>query len=324
MRRRDLLSILGGVALARPRPARAGAPSKRPLIGACYLERNQAEMTAFVEGMRSRGYIEGRGFDIVYRFADNDLARLPAIADELAMLKPDVLVCQEPASALAVAKVTKSVAIVGAILDDPEGFGLAASEARPGGNITGVLSAIPGLTGKLVNIARDLIPNAVSLGVIVNPDNRADLLQEHDLVAPAKALDVKLVVADVRTAPDLDRAFTMLKGASVSAVIVAKDALLRSEARRIADLAVAAHMPIIAGGGQWVDVGGLISYGVDTVESFRRAAYFVDRILKGTKPGDLPIEFPTKLEMVVNLKTAKILGLAIPEVLMLQANRVID
>ena len=322
MRRR--LFIAGAVAATiSPFASEAEPARKRPLIGVCYAERNEAQMWAFLEGIRALGYEDG-SFDLVNRFADNDLTRLPALASELVALRPDVILAQEPASSLAVSKATSAIPIVGAILNEPVQAGLAQSLSRPGANLTGILSAVPGMMGKQIDIARELVPHIDTLGILLNPASPADLVQRDDFTAAAQAIGLKTVVAEAHIESEIEGAFKRLERSRIQALVLVKDALFRTQASYVAQLAAAAQLPMIAGAPQWVGAGALVSYGVDTVQNFRRAAYLVDRILKGANPGDLPIEFPTKIDLAINLKTAKSLGIAIPQSLLVQADQVIE
>jgi putative ABC transport system substrate-binding protein len=203
-------------------------------------------------------------------------------------------------------------------------LGLVTSLARPGGNVTGILTLVEGLSGKQVEIALQLIPAATKLGVLINPTNPADTAQWQEIEAAGAAKGIKVVAVEARTKGDLDPAFTSLTAAGVQVVIVVRDTLLVGERVHIAKLAAAAHLPTVAGAGEMAKAGGLIAYGTSITANVRRAAYFVDRILKGTKASDLPVEFPTKVELIINLKTAKVLGLNIPPTLLARADEVIE
>ena len=327
MRRREFITLLGGAAAAWPLVARAQTAVKRPLIA--FLQSGSKETTAFwasafSEGMRALGYVEGQSYDIVYRFANEDFARLPALAEELVQLKPDVIVASVAASALAAKRATQSIPIITPILADPVKLGLVASYARPGGNVTGIMTLVEGLSGKQVDIALELIPAATKLGVLFNTTNPTNMAQRQEIEAAGAAKGIKVVAAEARTKGDLDPAFTSLITASVEAVIVVRDTMLLGERVRIAELAAAAHLPTVSSIDEEVKAGGLIAYGVSIPANVRRAAYFVDKILKGAKASDLPVEFPTKVELVINLKTAKALGISIPPTLLARADEVIE
>jgi putative ABC transport system substrate-binding protein len=327
MKRREFITILGGAAVAWPLAARGQTAVKRPLIG--FLQSGSKDATAFwtsafSEGMRDHGYVEGQSYNIAYRFANNDVARLPALAQELVQLKPNVIVASNTTAALAAKKATQSIPIVSPIFSGAVNLGLVKSNARPGGNVTGILTLVEGLSGKQVEIALQLIPTATKLGVLFNPTNPADMAQRQEIEAAGAAKGIKVVAAEARTKGDLDPAFTSLTAAGVQAVIVVRDTLLLGERVHIAALAAAAHLPMVAGVAEMAKAGGLIAYGTSIPASVRRAAYFVDRILKGAKASDLPVEFPTKVELVINLKTAKALGLSIAPSLLSRADEVIE
>ena len=326
MRRRDVVAVLG-VTLAWPRFVCAQNFEQRPLIG--YLETGRAEAVqerdaAFLAGMREFGYVEGQDFNIVYRFADEDYGRLPALAEELVQGKPRVIVTANTTAALAAAKATRTVPIVSAIINDVRHADVIASYARPGGNVTGVMNTIEGLPGKLVEITLEAVPHVSRIGILINPANLSTPAQQGEIETIAKAKGLKIVQGEVRIASDLPRALKAFSDTGVDAVIVSRDTILLSAAARVAELALAARLPTIAGQSEEVRAGELISYGASITAVTRRAAYFVDRILRGAKPADLPVEFPTKIELAINMKTAKALGLAIPQSLLIRADEVIE
>jgi putative ABC transport system substrate-binding protein len=330
MRRREVIALIGGAAgsaLLRPLVARAQNAAKPPLIG--YLETGRREavkerVTAFLDGMRDHGYVEGQTFAVAYRYADNDYARLPVLTEELVALQPAVIVTAVTTAAVAAAKVTRTVPIVSAILNDPIREGLVASYARPAGNVTGIMNTIEGLPGKLLEITLDLLPRAQRIGFLINPKNVSTLTQWREIEAAAMAKGLKAEKQDIRSADDLAPAFNAMSSAGADAVIVSRDTILLSAAPRIAELALSARLPTIAGQSEEVRAGELASYGTSLIANTRRAAYFVDKILKGDKPGELPVEFPTKLEFAVNLKTAKALGVIVPASLLVAADEVIE
>jgi len=327
MNRRAVIVGIAGAAVTRLRVASAAEGDRRPLIG--YLEAGRMEAmkerdAAFLAGMHDLGYRMGKSFDIVYRFADDDYGRLEALANELVQLKPDVIVTAVTTAALAAAKVTRTVPIVSVNLNDPVQEGVVASYPHPGGNVTGITNTVEGLPGKLVEIALELMPRATRIGFLLNPANPIMVAQWREIEAAAAAKGVKPVRGEVRSDSDLPSVFKSFSGSGIDVVIVSRDTVLLGAAPRVAELALAAHLPTIAAHREEVRAGDLISYGVNLLETTRRAAYFVDRILKGARPADLPVEFPTKLEMAINLKTAKALGLAIPQTLLLSADEVIE
>ena len=326
MKRREFITLLGG-AVAWPLAARAQAPAKRPRITflAGSLPTPSAKVTAaFIEGMRSLGYTEGREFEMEYRWAEGYLERLPALAEESVRRGSDVIVAANPQAALAAKDATKTIPIVGALLDDPVGLGLIKSDARPGGNVTGLLSSLPGLPAKQLELVRDVMPGASRIGLLVNPTNVSDLSQRREMEIAGAAIALKLVSVETRTPEDLDLVFPALARERVDVVIALRDPLFFTQRRTLAAAALVSRLPTIYAFREAVDDGGLISYGVNISQNFRRAAEYVVKILKGASPGDLPVEFPTKLELVINLPTAKALGLSVPPTLLARADEVIE
>jgi putative ABC transport system substrate-binding protein len=249
--------------------------------------------------------------------------RLPGLAEQLVRLSPNVIMVAVTPAAVAVRALTQTIPIVCPLFANPIGFGLIASESRPGGNVTGVLFRTEGLAGKQVELALQMIPGLVKIGFVVNVASET-IIDRQELERVCQKLNIKLVPAEVRTPDDLDAAFQGLANDHVQAVIVLVDALFFNEGKRIAALAAAARLPAIYGFRDNVDAGGLVSYGVNLSANFHRAATYVDKILKGAKPGDLPVEFPTKLELIVTNKTARTLGLAISPSLLVRADEVIE
>jgi len=326
VRRREFIMLL--VAVGWPLAARGQqALRKRPLLG--YLITGTKgglthSVSAFLSRLRDLGYVEGQNIDIVTRYAEADSTRLPVLADELVQLRPDLIVALDPPAALAAKKATASIPIVAAILNDPVRLGLIASYARPGGNLTGILSQVEGLPGKQVEIAQELVPAITVIGVLANPANATHAYQRQEIETAAAAKGIKVIAAESRWKGDLEPVFKSLRASEVRLAIVLRDNMFVSERQRIADLAMTMQLPTIGSQNSYVEAGGLISYGVEDSENHHRAADFVDKILKGGKPTDLPVEFPTKLLLVVNLKTAKALGLEIPPTLLARADEVIE
>ena len=327
MRRRDFITLLGGATAGIPLSARGQTSARHPLIG--FLEAGEQEAVktrdaAFIAGMRDFGYVEGDNVDIAYRFANNDYARLPDLTDELVTLRPVVIVTAVTTAAVAAAKVTRTVPIISAVLNDPIREGMIASYAHPGGNVTGIMNTIEGLPGKLLEIALELVPRITRVGFLINPGNLATTVEWHEIQAAAKKKSLQTESSEIRSTDDLAAAFSTFSKQGVGAVIVSRDTVLLGAAERIAELAIAERLPTIAGQSEEVRAGELVSYGTSLVANFRRAAYFVDKILRGEKPGDLPVEFPTKLEFAINLKTAKKLGISVPPPLLATADEVIE
>jgi putative ABC transport system substrate-binding protein len=235
-----------------------------------------------------------------------------------------VIVAATTPGALAAKGATGSIPIVGVNLTDPVGFGLVVSEARPGGSVTGILYWLEGLTGKQMEIAFDIMPGANKMGILVDATNPSNELQRRELEAAARKSGMNITTVDVRTVDEIGDAIQTFVRERASIVVVLGAALFVNARRRIAAFALASRLPTVFNFREHVEDGGLISYGVDLRQNFRRAAYFVDRILKGAKPADLPIEFPTKVELVVNATTAKAIGVAIPPALLARADEVIE
>ncbi len=329
MQRREFITFLGGAAATQvilPLTAQAQMSRKRPLIAVLSgvtREENRMPLAAFMEGLRELNYIEGRNVNVAYRFADGLLDRLPALASELIQLAPDVIVAFVTPAAVAAKQLTGTIPIVCPLLANPIDLGLIANMSRPGANVTGVMFRIDDLAGKQLELAAQLVPAARRVGLIVNVASGIIIdLQEAE--SAGRRLGIDLVSAEVRGPNDLDAAFQSLASEQVPAAIVLVDAMLFQERRRIAALAAAARLPAVYGFRDHVDAGGLISYGVNLLDNFRRAASYVVKILDGAKPGDLPVEFPNKLELVINLKTANALGLDIPPTLLARADEVIE
>jgi putative ABC transport system substrate-binding protein len=327
MQRRKFITLLGGAAAAWPLATRAQTVRQRPLVGVLQVQSltGSARYTSeFLRGMAELGCVEGRDIDLERRYAAGDLKRLPVLANELVKLKPDVILTSTSAAALALAQESQSIPIVATALVDPVGFGLATSEARPGGQVTGILISSDTLPGKQLALALEVVPGAKKVGVLLNALNPTTAVYRAGIEAAAGTLPIKLVSVEVRGSDDLDAAFQGFVHEQVGLVFVAQDSLLLSERPRIATLATAARLPTMYGLREHVEAGGLICYGFNVAENFRRAASFVDKILKGAKAGNLPIELPVRLDLLVNLKTAKSIGLVISESFLVRADEVIE
>jgi putative ABC transport system substrate-binding protein len=323
--RRELL-LLGGAAAAWPLAARAQVSADRKLI-ACLSAGpyGRAPLIAgFQEGMRDLGYYAGRNVDIVYRFAENRLERLPALAEELVRLKPAVIMAPAVVDAMAARKATTTVPIVSAALADPVNLGLVASVARPGGNVTGIMPSVDGLPAKQIALAREIVPGAGRIGILGNMSDPKAPSQRRELEEAARTLGVKIIAPEVLTPEDLESAITTLANERVEVVIALQTVMLLDERRQIAALLAAKRLPTVYGYREHVEAGGLIGYGVDLGWCGRRAAIYVHEILTGAAPGDLAVEIPTRFEMVINLTTAKALGLTLPEALLRHADEVIE
>lgn len=324
MKRREFITLFSG-AVSWSIGAQAAASRKSPLIAvlSAITPSDNSPLSDFVQGLKELGYVDGVSVDLVYRFAAGHLDRLPVLAAELVELTPDVIVALVTPAALATRALTKSIPIVCPLLADAINLGLIASDARPGGNVTGVSFRTEGLTGKQVELALQMIPNVVKIGFLVNVATGV-IIDRQELESTCQRLGIRTVPAEVRAPNDLDAAFQALANDHVQTVIVLVDGMLFSERNRMAALAAATRLPAIYGFRDHVDAGGLASYGVNLSENFHRAAAYVNKILKGAKPGDLPVEFPTKLELVVNNRAAKALGLNIPPSVLVRADDVVE
>jgi putative tryptophan/tyrosine transport system substrate-binding protein len=332
-RRKFLATLLGG-AVAWPRGLLAEATSKRAMIawlwaasqsGADEYVRAGKLLPPFLKGMQEFGYTEGRDFEMVYRFAAGDYDRMPRLAAELAALNPNVFIAPATAQAVVVKKVVATtIPIVVPVLADPVGLGLVASEARPGGNLTGISPYVKGLPAKQLELAREIVPGATRIGLLDDPTDPKAFQQRREIEAKGQELKARIVVAEARKAGDVGPAYEVFAAERVEVVVVEQSNMLINARKQIAEAAAAKKLPSVYGYREHVEAGGLISYGVDLNWCFHRAAYYVDRILKGTKPADLPVEFPTEIELVINLKTATVLGLEVPPTLLVRADAVIE
>jgi putative tryptophan/tyrosine transport system substrate-binding protein len=325
MRRREFIAFVGVAAAASPLATSAQVSSPRPLVAVLLggSSTNTFLLDSFLHGMNDLGYVEDRDIDIACRYAHGDLSRMSDLANDLAQLKPKVFVTGTVNGTLAI-KATTSIPIVNPTLNDPVGFGFAASVARPGGQVTGILVTLESLIGKQLEFLLKLVPHASRLGMLVNVSNVATAAHRRNDEIASAALGVSFLPVEIQLPADIDAAFNIFAKARVDIMLLGPEALVLSERKRIATLAAAARIPVMYSYREHVEDGGLMSYGVNLRESYRHAAAYVDKILKGTKPGDLPLEFPSKLELVINLKTASALGLTVPAPILACADDVIE
>ncbi len=312
--------------LGASRAAQAQAPARIPRIGVLWVGSAAVglpRLQPLRDGLHRLGYLEGHTLTLEFRFAEGDFERLPSLAAELVHLPVDVIVTFGDASIRAAGQATRTLPIVVVNAGDLVGPGYIASLARPGGNVTGLVDMSPELSAKRIQLLREAVPEAARVGVLWNPTNAMKAEEAQQMQAGAKALGLQLQSAGVRTAADLDPAFAALARGRVGALLVVEDALTNNNRERIVDRVARARLPAMYSTRQWTDAGGLMAYGPFEADRFRRAATYVDKILKGAKPGDLPIEQPTKFELVINLKAAKALGLSIPQSVLLRADEVI-
>ena len=327
--RRSFLAALGMGTLALPGRALAQPTSKVARVGLLYYSTRQSFVDtgrdqAFVQGMRELGYIEGKHFTVEARFADGKTERLPALAGELVHLKVDVILATGAAVVRAVHHATTTIPIVAAILYDPVGDGFVPSLARPGGNITGLAFTAANLGPKQLELLKALTPRLSRVAVLLHPGNPAHPQQLVGIMSAAQEIGIQVVLAQAGTAADVERACAMTSRERAPAMIVLADPFFLGEPQLIAAQAMKHRLALISGLHELTEAGGLMSYGPNLLENYRRAATYVDRILKGAKPGDLPFEQPTRYQLVINGKTAKALGLTIPPSLRGQADEVIE
>jgi putative ABC transport system substrate-binding protein len=315
-----------GLALA-PLAAEAQPTTKIPRIG--FLATPSAEyikgrVAAFEEALRELGYVDGKSIVIEYRYADGRFERLPNLATQLVRLRVDVLVVVGAPAAHAAKNATSVIPIVIGNAADPVGTGLVASLARPGGNITGLSDFNLGVVTKRLELLKQVVPKATRVAVLLNPANPTNPPQLKEIQTVAPALGVTLLALEAKGSDDIAPAFAVMKSERPGALLVMGDLMFGTHQRRIAELALKGQLPTSWAMKENVDAGGLMSYGTNFEDLYRRAAGYVDKILKGSKPADLPVEQPTKFELVINMKTAKALGLTIPHSLLLRADQVIQ
>jgi putative tryptophan/tyrosine transport system substrate-binding protein len=323
MNRRAFVTALGAV-LAAPRASEAeqaawriGYLGSSPSVTAQFIE-------AFQQGLREFGYVDGQNIAIEYRSDDGNPDRLPALAAELVRLKVDVLVASTNPRAVAAKKATTTIPIVMVNVSHPIETGLVASLARPGGNVTGLTRVDADLTGKNLSLLAEAVPGLVRVAVLSNPTTPGYLTLVGMAKETARSLRLQLTVVEARAPTELENAFVAMVRAHVSALVVLSNGMFWGQRVRIVDLALRHHLPSIFGNTEFAEVGGLMTYAPNSVDPYRRVAAFVDKILKGAKPADIPVEQPAKFDLVINLKTAKALGLTIPPSLLARADQVIE
>jgi putative ABC transport system substrate-binding protein len=329
MDRRAFIGSLAGSLLAAPLAAEAQPTRNIRMIGFLGPPSSAGGLVqAFQQGLRDLGYVEGQNIRIEYRYTDVALQGhpelFPRLAAELVRLKPDVLVVSVTEAALAAKKATSTIPIVMVSVPDPVGAGLVSSLARPGGNVTGLSRESRDLIGKNLQLLKETLPDITRVGVLANPADPLKPAMVADAEKAARSLGVQLKIVEARVPTELEGAFLAIRTDRAGAMLVVGGAGFYLNRTRIADLALRNRLPSVFQNREFVAAGGLLSYAPSTVANYRRAAFFVDKILKGTKPADLPVEQPTKFEFVINLKTAKALGLAIPQSLLQRADQVIE
>ena len=329
MQRREFITLFGGAAAMWPLAARAQLPAGRVYrVGYLTLasrEQSLPVIRAFDEGLRSLGYRIGENVAIEYRFADGQMERLPALAADLVRLGVDIILATFNPITVAIMKATTRIPIVMINSIDPVGTGLIASLARPGGNVTG-FSGDTGseILGKRFELMKEILPNLSRAGILFNPNVAVNRNRLAAMAETAQALGLTLVPVEARGLDALEQAFAIMVGERVQALVVQGDSVLFNCRGQIAEMALANRLPAVSVLKEFADAGLLLSYGANLQDQYRRVASFVDRIFKGAKPADLPVEQPTKFELVINLKTAKTLGVEVPPTLLIRADEVIE
>jgi putative ABC transport system substrate-binding protein len=325
-RRAFVVAATGGL-LAAPRAAGAQAAGKVHRVG--FLGNSTETLEANLvgplrEGFRELGYVDGRDLVIEYRWAEGRYERFPALIAELIALKVDVIVTAGTPAALAVRRATTAIPLVMVAVGDPVGSGLVKSLARPGGNLTGLVSIAPDLEGKRLELLTEVVPKLSYVAFLLNPANAFHVTSEKQARAAAKALHLKVEFFPVREDAEFDRAFQAISSQRPGALIMLADRLFLHHRARIVDFSARNRLPAVYAYTELVEAGGLMSFGPSYPGMHRRAAYFVDRILKGARPADLPMEQPSKFELVINLKAARALGVVIPQHILLRADDLIQ
>jgi ABC-type uncharacterized transport system substrate-binding protein len=328
--RREFLALLGGALVSRPTPATAQAAARARTIGVLMGLGNDAETQArakaFERGLEREGWSVGENLRIEYRFADGDPRRMQAFAKELVALKPDCILGHSTPVVTALMRATRTIPIVFVSVSDPVGSGFVASIARPSGNMTGFTILQATITGKYLSMLREMMPGLARVAIMYNPDSApgAGTFFLSPFIDSATELKVKPITAQVHDPTEIENAIAELSSEPGSGLIVMPDNFTTLHRKLIISLAAKFHIPAIYPYRYFAEAGGLLSYGVDALDLFRRSAEYVSRILHGAKPADLPVQAPTKFELVINLKTAKALGLVVPRILLLGADRVIE
>jgi putative ABC transport system substrate-binding protein len=324
--RREFVATLGGAAAAWPLVARAQQSGKLPTIGFLVTGTPASHgqwVAAFAQRLRDLGWLEGRTVAIEYRWAEGRSERAAEIAAEFVRLKVDLIATSATIPTLAAKQATSAIPIVFAVASDPVGAGLVTSLGRPGGNVTGLSVQFTDLAGKRLELLRELFPDLRRLAVLVNTSSPAAVLEFAEVQSMARTFGVEVVTQEIRKSDDLAPAFDALKE-RVEVVYVVADPVVNVNRVRISTLAAVARLPTLHGTREHVDAGGLLSYGPNFPDLFRRAAELVDKILRGAKPAEIPVEQPTKFDLVINLTTAKALGLTVPPTLLARADEVIE
>jgi putative ABC transport system substrate-binding protein len=325
--RRELLIAVGAGALAWTGAARAQAPAKVRRIGLLSPTSPSVAaplLQAFRLGLRDLGWVEGKNISIEYRYAEGRRDRLPDLAADLVRLKVEVIVASSAPAVVAAQEASRAIPIVITSTGDPVALGLVESLARPGGNVTGLSQMAFDLAGKRLELLKEMIPKISRVAVLWNSQSPGSTRTWKELQLPARQLGIQLYSLEVRNPNDFDKAFEDATRARAGALLVTAEPMITTNLERIAGLAAKSRLPSIHQFSEFADAGGLVAYGVDRADQYRRAATFVDKILKGAKPADLPVEQPTRFALVINLKTAKAIGITIPQSVLFRVDRVIE
>jgi putative ABC transport system substrate-binding protein len=329
-KRRKLVIALGASALIAPFASFAQQQGKVWRIGFLAARSRStasnpdAGYDAFMQGMRDLGYVEGKNLVIEWRFGDSKFERLPALAAELVRMKVELIVTHSTSATEVLQRAAGTIPIVTLGVSDPVSSGFAKSLAHPGGNITGISNLSGDISPKYLEMLRSMVPKLSHVAVLMNPENSFHATVLKNVQTAAQKSRIKILPVEARTAPEIEKAFSAMAREKAGAVIVARETLFTQQVRQIADLAMKHRLPSITAVREYAEAGGLMSYGPNNADLYRRAATYVDKILKGAKPGDLPVEQPTTFELFINGKTAKALGLTIPQELLLRADKVIE
>jgi ABC-type uncharacterized transport system substrate-binding protein len=325
--RRQFIGALGGAAATWPLAARAQQSEKVPRIGLLSpFSSSDAGpwYKAFLQGLRDLGWVYGKTILIEYRYADGRNDRLPELVADLIRLKVDIIVTSVTGDSLAAKNATKEIPIVMAAAGDPVATGIVESLARPGGNVTGLSQMTPDVTGKRLELLKEIAPNISSIAVLFNPEDPISVIGRDEIKPSARKLGIEVQPLEVRNGSELEKALNETIRTRVTALAMMPNPVFVTSLKKIANFALQNKLPSMFHLREFADVGGLLSYGVDRSDLYRRAAGYVDKILKGTVPADLPIEQPTKFELVINLKTAKALDLTVPQIIRMTADEVIE
>ncbi len=325
--RRTFLLAFALVILPGTFAAEAQVPAKVPRVGYVFAQTSSeghSRWEAARQGLRELGYVEGQNVALVIRWAEGRYERLPELVAELVRLKVDVLVVATTPGNLAAKTATQTIPVVMVGVGDPVGSGLVASLARPGGNLTGLSLLNPEISGKRLQLLKEVLPRVSRVAVLTNPGNPIHAVFWQETQEAARKLRVQLQAVEVRSPEDFEGAFRAATQGRAGALLAFDDSLTNSYPSRVVALAAKRRLPAMYGFREFPDAGGLISYGTNISDHFRRTATYVDKILKGAKPADLPVEQPTRFELVINLKTAKALGLTIPQTVLIRADQVIQ